>query len=142
MCCIAEIAMFVMGIVTLVKGSFQVSRKRAVTGAPAYAIGMILVAVLPVALLSGFLIGFVIALRTGRQPTVDQLQPLAFLDVAAVLIALLAITIIGFTTAKEPRRTTSGAAPLVNPTYRPLDPNNPYASPQGDERDRFLDEMQ
>ena len=57
MCCIAEIAMVIMGIVTLVKGSFMVSRTRVVRGAPAYVIGAILVAVLPTALVVGFLVG-------------------------------------------------------------------------------------
>lgn len=50
MCCLVEIGMFVFGIVTLVKGRFQLSRTKVVVGAPAYVIGAILTAVLPVVL--------------------------------------------------------------------------------------------
>jgi hypothetical protein len=42
LCCIAEIAMFVFGIIALVKGSFKLSANKVVQGGPARVIGVIL----------------------------------------------------------------------------------------------------
>jgi hypothetical protein len=73
-CCIAEIAMFVFGIVTLVKGTFQVSRQRVVTGARAYLIGAILVSVLPLVVVIGLVAGVVLTMQNGGPPNPNQLQ--------------------------------------------------------------------
>lgn len=142
-CCIAEIAMFVFGITTLAKGSFILSRKRVVRGAPAYIIGIILISVIPAALGIGFIAGFVIALRTGQQPTREQLAPLQFIDTLVVLTALIAVLAIGFATGKEPakKRVATPLGPPPNPSFTPTDPNNPYASPQSDQRDKLLEDL-
>jgi hypothetical protein len=42
MCCIAEIAAFVFGIIAIVKGRFSLTRNRVVQGAPARVIGVLL----------------------------------------------------------------------------------------------------
>lgn len=143
-CCIAEIAMFIFGIMTLAKGSFTLSRNRVVRGAPAYVIGAILTAVLPVVLGIGFAIGFFIAAKGGN-PQDMKIGPLAAVDPIVVLLALVAVLAIGLATGKEPQKRKSTSAPFAGgptPQLRPVDPNNPYASPQTDERDRLLDEMQ
>lgn len=141
-CCIAEIAMFVFGIITLVKGTFQVSRNRVVTGPPAYLIGAILVGVLPLAVVIGLILGFLFAMRNGGPPNANQLQPFMGIDAAVVLLAFVAVMVIGFTTGKPKQQAPAPrTGPAVNPPYRPADPNNPYAAPQADERDRLLDDM-
>lgn len=144
MCCIAEIAMFVFGITTLVKGSFTLSHKRVVRGAPAYVIGAILISVIPAVFFIAFVMGAVIAARAGGQPpTPEQLSPLAAVDALVVLAALIAVLAIAFAAGKEPakKRVAAPLGPLPNPTFKPADPNNPYASPQADDRDRLLDDL-
>ncbi len=145
MCCVLELVMTVFGIVILVKGTVQFTRNRQVRGAPAYIIGAILVAVLPTAFLVGIVYGIVLAIKTGAPPKVEQLQPTAtIIEAAIVLVAIIAAAAIASATAKEPKRkkTTIEVGPSVNPPYRPVDPNNPYAAPQSDDRDRLLDDIQ
>ncbi|HVX14459.1 MAG TPA: hypothetical protein VHC22_24950 [Pirellulales bacterium] len=144
MCCIAEIGMLVFGIVTLVKGSFTVSRNRVVYGTPAYIIGAILVMVLPTIFVIGLGLGIVMAAQ-GQAPSLDKPGALVAIDPAVVLLALTAITIISFSSgqpAKGKKRAPTPLQPMGNPPFQPLDPNNPYAAPQSDDRDRLLDEMQ
>ena len=90
------------------------------------------------------LVGVVIVARTGKPPEGLQLAPMAAIDLVVVSVALIAVISIGFATAKAPKSKKIASAPMsppVNPPFRSADPNNPYASPQGDERDRLLDEM-
>lgn len=142
-CCIAEIAMLVFGIVTLVKGTFQVSRNRVVQGTPAYLIGAILVAVLPTVLAIGFVAGVVMTAKAGRPPTPQELQWLTGVEPAITLLALVAVLTIGLTAGKPKQKTSRARVePMVNPPYTPADPNNPYAAPRPDDRDRLLDELQ
>lgn len=143
MCCLVEIGMFVFGIVTLVKGKFQLSRTKVVVGAPAYVIGAILTAVLPVVLLLGIVVGAVFFARTGQEPTAQQRLAFSGVDLAVVAAALVATMAIAFTTAKEPKRKSSPTpfGPAMPPTA-PVDPKNPYAAPQTDDRDRLLDDLQ
>lgn len=143
MCCFVEVGMFVFGIVTLVKGRFQLNRTKVVVGAPAYAIGAILVSVLPVVFLGGVLVGVAAVMKTGQPINANQRLDYVWIDVGAVGLALLATMVIAFATAKEPKRKASVAtfgSPIV-PPVNPADPNNPYAAPQADDRDRLLDDM-
>ena len=143
MCCAVEIGMFVMGIITLVKGRVTLSRNRVVEGMPAYIIGGILVSVVPVSFGIGVIVGIVIAARTGAPPTPQQLAPFSLLELVVILVALVASMAIGSYAGKKPSRKKPAAdTATINPPYRPLDPNNPYAAPQSDDRDRLLDEMQ
>lgn len=95
----------------------------------------ILISVIPAALGIGFIAGFAIAFSTGQQPTREQLAPLQFLDTVLVLAALITVMAIGFATGKAPVKEPSAPlGPALDPSFRPADPNNPYASPQDDER--------
>ncbi|HEX7449146.1 MAG TPA: hypothetical protein VF306_16450 [Pirellulales bacterium] len=148
MCCFVEVGMFVFGIITLVKGRFQLSRTKVVVGAPAYAIGAILTAVLPVALMIGVIVGLAVFAQAGAAPGegINAQQRIAYgsVDAGVVLVALVAVMAIAFATAKEaakkPRATPFGAGSL--PPTAPPDPNNPYSAPQSDQRDRLLDDLQ
>lgn len=139
MCCAAEIGMLVFGIITLVKGTFQFSRARVVRGGPAYAIGVILVLPLPLAFGIGAVIGAMIAARTGRAPTAQDLPAFGMIDVVLVLTALLASVIIALTSAQPVARREESldASYGGEPLNRTIDPNNPYAVPR-DEPPREL----
>ncbi|HUE72699.1 MAG TPA: hypothetical protein VMP01_17570 [Pirellulaceae bacterium] len=63
MCLIVEIIMTIMGIVALVKGEIKVIGKHPVRGIPAYIIGGLMTATLPMAFAVGFIAGFVLAVR-------------------------------------------------------------------------------
>lgn len=136
--------MFVFGIITLVKGRFQLSRTKVVVGAPAYIIGAILTAVLPMVLLIGIVVGAVLFARTGQQPNAQQRMAYSGIDLAVVALALASSMAIAFATAKEPKRKQMPISfgPPMPPPGASADPNNPYAAPQADDRDRFLDELQ
>jgi|SRR5215469_14146232 len=141
-CCIAEIAMFVFGIMTLVKGRFVLSRDRVVEGPPAYLIGAILVGTLPTIVLIAFVLGIMIALRTGRPPVAQDVQPYAGIEIVVSLVSIAAVVTIGYLSTNSKQKRKTSRPPVASPPYRPADPNNPYASPQADDRDRLLDELQ
>ncbi|GIW56491.1 MAG: hypothetical protein KatS3mg082_2895 [Nitrospiraceae bacterium] len=130
MCCIAEIAMTFWGIVTLVQGRFFLTRNKIVRGAWAYVIGGLLTATLPVVLGLGFVIGFVLTVVRGREPTVEELLPLSILDIVVVTAILSAVVVIAVMTGKpvgpKSTPTQSDVEPPIPP---PVDTNNPYQSP-------------
>ena len=102
MCFIAEIAMMIFGIITLVRGKFNLMRNRIVTGAPAYAIGIILTATLPLIMGIGFVIGVVLTINAhGQKPDVQQLYMLSILDVVLVPFVLLVVIIIALAAPKN-----------------------------------------
>jgi hypothetical protein len=103
MCLIAEIAMTIFGIITLVKGKFSLTQNRVVTGVPAYAIGIILTAAFPVLFCGGFFIGIVMTiLAHGRKPDMQLLQRIGyFLDIGSVLGILLIVLVIASLSSKK-----------------------------------------
>jgi hypothetical protein len=98
MCLIAELAMMIFGIVTLVRGKFSLTRTRVVTGFHAYAIGIVLTATLPVLLAVGFVIGVAAVAASGGRP--PDLNKLAFLDPVIVALSLLIVTVIALSAPK------------------------------------------
>ncbi len=132
MCLIAEIVMTIFGIVTLVKGKFTLSRNKIVTGPPAYAIGVLLTATLPLLLVVGLVVGVVIGFNAAahHQPMPDM-SKFAVFDFAGVGLVLLGVVLIAASCGKPPQR-----KPLVNfddvaapRSFPPPDPNNPYSPP-------------
>ena len=134
MCCAVEIGMMVFGIITLVRGRFQLTGNKVVSGAPAYIIGAILTATLPLLFVVGMGLGLMLAMKNpGRPPDVGAL---AFLDFIIVPVVLVIVLVIALATAREPQRRPlvdpllQGGMPLGVPPTQPMDPNNPYAPPQ------------
>jgi hypothetical protein len=130
MCCIAEIAMMVFGIMTLVKGKFSLSRNQVIVGAPAYAIGGILTATLPVVFAIGIVIGIAHVAKNGNQP-LDPSE-YAYLDLIIVPVVLLIVAMIAWAAPKRDARSPFGNredAHVLDVKYQPMDPENPYASP-------------
>jgi F0F1-type ATP synthase membrane subunit c/vacuolar-type H+-ATPase subunit K len=103
LCLIAEIAMTIFGIITLVKGKFSLTKNRVVKGIPAYAIGIILTATFPVLFCGGLFIGIVMAiLAHGRQPDVQKLKMAGFfLEIGLVLVISLVVLVIACLSSKK-----------------------------------------
>lgn len=96
---VLEIAMTVLGIVTLVKGQIEFVGGKVVRGAPAYTVGALLSLTCPLVLLAGFVFGLV------AEKTQFDLQspywPMA-VEVATIAIIAVASFVITATAAKEP----------------------------------------
>lgn len=58
MCCVLEVLSIVYGIMTLVRGRFAYGKTKEVRGAPAYVIGVVLLAAIPVAVLAAIILNF------------------------------------------------------------------------------------
>lgn len=142
MCLIVEIIMTIMGIIALVKGELKVIGKHPVRGVPAYIIGGLMTATLPMAFAVGFIVGFVLAVR-GQAANVQENMPLiAGLEAAVVIGNLLVCIVLSAIFAKEPP--PPGALPQGFPQFPnqdtgypprpspPMDPTNPYTPPPGD----------
>lgn len=131
MCCIAEIAMTVFGVLTLIKGQFMLSRSKVVVGRPAYAIGLILALTFPISMGIGFIVGFVMVLKLGRQPTADELLKLGGIDGIVVLLCLATSLAVALAYGKPQQPKSSPFSPGGTMTpFPPADPNNPYSPPQ------------
>jgi hypothetical protein len=128
MLCIVEIAMTIFGIVTLTKGRISFSKRKVVTGGPAYLIGAMLTATFPVTLAIGMVYGFMRA-AGGQDPTDIPLG--AFLiDVAVVAIIGVGAAIVAamFGGPPDAAPANPAAADLSDqPLGPPKDPDNPYA---------------
>jgi hypothetical protein len=103
LCLIAEIAMAIFGIITLVKGKFSLTQNRVVKGIPAYVIGIILTATFPVILCVGFFAGIVMTiLAHGRQPDVQQLKMIGFfLEIGTVFVISLIVLVLASLSSKK-----------------------------------------
>ncbi len=132
---LVEVGMFVFGIMTLVKGRISLSRNKAVTGAPAYVIGALLTATLPVAVLVAFGLGFYLGIEAAahhRAP--PTAMDFIWIDLAAVFVTPLVALVIALATAKPPVEENTEEVPLLEisplPPETPApDPKNPYSSP-------------
>jgi heme/copper-type cytochrome/quinol oxidase subunit 2 len=129
-----EIAMLVMGIITLFKGQIKLSKNRLVTGLPAYIIGIILAGTVPLIMVIGFVIGFNAAMNANGRPV--DLSKYFYIDLIVVPASVLIVCIIAFLSPNgmdKKQTPPSDVFPQNNP---PLDlppmGDNPYASPQTD----------
>lgn len=134
LCLIGEFAMTIFGIVTLVRGRFQVSGQRTVVGTPARIIGVLLAATLPVIFLIGFVAGVLLTVKRAQEglppPGINDMQGFMLIDPAAVGIIILLVSIIALT-AKPQEQMRAEAMPsyMPPPGFPPADPNNPYSPP-------------
>ncbi len=122
MCCFVEIAMLVVGIVTLVRGEFFLTKQLAVRGAPAYVVGAILTAVFPLALITGFSLGFVLG-ATGQltDRDLERVHPIFnMIDIGLVAVALIAVVIIvAFNFNKPPKGPRGPSTSYFGPSQWP-----------------------
>lgn len=129
-CCGLELAALVVGLLTIDRGVFQLGQWRVVRGTPAYVIGGILAAQLPLLLISGALINLMEKL-TGGPPGPVLEGVIVFPAMAMVLIGLPAVLILVIAAGENPslRKSATGAGPQPDERVAPMDPENPYASP-------------
>lgn len=144
-CCGAEIAALVVGLLTIDKGVFRLGQWRVVRGTPAYVIGGILAAMLPMTIIAGVLLN-VIEWLTGNAPNAVLGNALVALPAALIFIGLPAVAVIVLVAGENPNRSKSSQgrpaqpdSPSNNP-IAPADRNNPYASPQSGGREFEPDE--
>jgi hypothetical protein len=121
-CFVAQIAMFIFGIIALVKGTFSLSKTRAVRGAAARTIGAILMLPLPLALGIGFVIGMIMATQ-GKPVDLKSLGPLSAIDGVLTLVCFVIVVVIAFATARDKE---TELPPSTFQPPRPLDDTNPY----------------
>jgi len=136
MCLIMEIAILIFGIVTLVKGELTLSKNKVLAGTPARVVGIVMALMLPALFAVGLFIGVMMAAMLGRQPTQEDLQMLAGLDLLFVLGTVVFVGIMGAVYGKPKSEMAAAAAgPSETPFAAPADPSkrppgsNPYASP-------------
>ena len=127
--------MTIFGIVTLVKGRISLTRNKVVSGTPAYAIGILLTATLPIVIVFGFCLGLYLGMQAashGRAP--PTAMDFIWVDAAVVLIMAALAVIIAVASGKPPRDEsprdfqTEDVSPFP-PASPPSDPENPYSSP-------------
>jgi hypothetical protein len=68
MLCCLEILSVVLGIMTLVRGRFSFGKTKEVRGGPAYLIGVILLATIPVAVVAAVILNFEALMQPGGPP--------------------------------------------------------------------------
>ena len=138
-CLLAEIAMTIMGIVTLVRGRITIIRDKEVRGIPAYLVGVLLVGTFPLVIVAA-IAGGVIAALSGQPENAAQAGAAG--EFGSVLFILVASAIIaavwgGHPSAAPPTPPANwgpppgGYSPPGGYPTPPMDPNNPYAPPPG-----------
>ena len=134
MCLIIEIIMTILGVVALFRGEVRVIGKNPVRGWPAYLIGALMAATLPLALATGVVVAVVIV-ASGERVDLKTQAPLFMLGDAGIVFGILVTSIVlSLVCAKEPappgfaQHTDSNASFPPRPSP-PMDPNNPYAPP-------------
>lgn len=135
--CWLELALTVWGIVTLCRGEFPLFGGKVVRGVPAYLVGGLLTAILPILIGIGIVIGIMLV---AQGVPAQQLQARGneywWLDLIVVPIFLVITLVIAFVNAEDPPPTqlynpyAPQQFPPPGPQYPPMDPNNPYASPR------------
>ena len=100
LCCILEILSVVYGILTLVRGRFALGTNREVRGAPAYVIGVVLLATIPVAVLAAIVLNFDDIVK-GNQAALNNVNAKTILpDAIGVVGCWGTALIIAFATAR------------------------------------------
>ena len=97
-----EFFLLIYGIVTLAKGKVNISHNRIVTGVPAYMAGLVMLMVLPLNLMIGLTIGFVLAAR--GDPVDFEKPPWVFglIEIGVTLIAVAILVFINLSYGKPP----------------------------------------
>jgi hypothetical protein len=122
MCLILELAMLVAGIVTLVRGRLELPGDKRVTGMPAYIVGGMLIASVPIFLALTIGVEVIAVLATGNE--LPPGSPLHFLGPLATLVILVAVLVVAHSNEDPPTE------PRIPPHLDPNHPLSPYRPPQ------------
>jgi hypothetical protein len=143
MFCFLEVAMFIFGIVTLAKGKFTLSKKRVVTGPPAYAIGAVLTATPLLVMFVAFSIGVFLGLQNpeaAKRGEVGNSPAFVLIDVVGVILGIAIAIVLGMLYGRDPNAPVMAtySSPYSMPPNAPLpiNPSNPYSPPQANPTNR------
>jgi hypothetical protein len=104
MLCVLEIACLVFGIVILAKGRVSLTARKEVRGGPAYVIGLLLIAVLPVAVTLGIVVGLNAAQNAGGGGGFRLNPAFALIDLGVVVVLGLIALVVALVTAQPKRK--------------------------------------
>ena len=130
----AEIGLLIYGIIALIRQKFKVGKQGEVTGWRAVVLGLVCMAVLPCAIVVGLIVGIILAI----QKIEANFLAFIWIDIAAIVIALATVAILGRKFLAQQLAQTSIAPPAIPagstsfPPAQPFtyDPSNPYAPSQ------------
>ena len=126
-----QLAILIFGIVILCRRRVSLSNKRVVTGAPAIAIGVIFVSVLPLSFFLGIILGVVM---TATGVAEDRMFGYALaIDFGLLALAIVAALVIASNYSRDPNEQQQEPAPenrTNSPYAEPADPSNPYNAPR------------
>ena len=145
--CILQLAMMIYGIVVVVKGEFSVTRKRVIIGTTARVLGAILIAYLPLALMTGIVFGVFLvvsnpALANNPVEMTKVLGQFWWIDVGLFVLTIFLLVVIAFSAKKYDRsQVVNGklinTQPIEDPfkasyVTRPYTPDsgNPFQPPR------------
>lgn len=114
MCCLVEIALLAIGLVTLIRGKLTLTRNKVVLGTPAYLVGCLLASTMPVVVVASFFFPMVDRALFGGVPNPAAL--FFWLEVLVVLGLVAVALSIAFVSAQRPGEITgdeAGKAPQV-----------------------------
>ena len=100
MCCAFELSMCLFGLVVLVRGQFELSGGKCVSGVPAYLIGFLLLATGPLVAMVTLAAWFVAANRLHLDAAANGILSVA--EWLVVLGILLSVSLIALLTAEKP----------------------------------------
>jgi hypothetical protein len=138
MLCAIEIGMLIVGIMALSRGEVRLGQNWSIRGLPAYAIGAILTATLPLIAAIGFISGFMMGL-TGNEKALPMLAMVDLGGVALSAVSCLIIAALSPNADNAEPEVPASSTPYVPPFIsQPMDPANRYATPSyfGDEQRR------
>ena len=106
--CILQLAMMIYGIVVVVKGEFSVTRKRVIIGTTARVLGAILIAYLPLALMTWIVIGVFLvvsnpALANNQIEMMKVVSQFWWIDVGLFVSTIFLVVVISITAKKYDR---------------------------------------
>jgi hypothetical protein len=129
-CLVAQIVIFVTGVVGLVKGRVPLTRTRVTFGAPARIAGTVLLIPLPCYLVTCALAGVAIIKGEEAGPS-NQAMLLALTIAAAVLlVCLLCATVICMVTAQPVRGRKRSLTTITQKDLSHFDPNKAGTGPE------------
>jgi hypothetical protein len=93
MCCIFEIALFIIGIYSLIKGKFALSKEKVLTGTYARIVGVICIAILPSIVIVAFTAGIAWGIIHGSEEPFPMMIAV-FIDLGGLAIGISVILLV------------------------------------------------
>jgi putative exporter of polyketide antibiotics len=108
MCCLVEIAILAIGLVTLIRGKLTLTRNKVVLGTPAHLVGCLLASTMPAVVVASFFFPMVDRALFGGVPNPGALY--FWMEVLVVLGVVTVALSIAFVSAQRPEEITGNEA--------------------------------